>query len=80
MEQHVFRLAEAAYPGQLLRPPGGGRVHREITYGKRGGQKRSSDVVIDLGLDLVLVEVTSGRPTQGTLVDADPESVRHDIA
>lgn len=36
--------------------------------------------MIDLGLDLVLLEVTSKRLTEKTLVEADAESVRADLA
>jgi hypothetical protein len=37
-------------------------------------------VAIDLGLDLVLFEVTASRFTEKSLVDADAEKVRADIA
>lgn len=41
-------------------------------YGPRNG-KRTPDIGVDCGPDLVLIEVTSGRFTLPTLVEGDPE-------
>lgn len=35
---------------------------------------------MDYGSDLVLIEITSGRPTLQSIVDADPDAIRADIA
>lgn len=76
VERHVLEVLSDAHPAP--RPPGGGVVHAEQRYG-RGGGKRTPDVAIDLGEDLVLVEVVSGRFTVGTRVLGDPEAVRRDL-
>jgi hypothetical protein len=44
-------------------PPGGGRIHGEQPYGDRRRRQMTSDIAIDLGTDLVLVEVVSARLT-----------------
>jgi hypothetical protein len=47
-------------------------VHNEQRYGPHGG-KRTSDVAIDLGLDLVLIEVVSARFATDVRVYGNPE-------
>jgi hypothetical protein len=69
VETYCLDLTRSAYLGE--RPIGGGRVHGEQPYGHRGG-KRTSDVAIDLGTDLVLVEVVSARFATNVRVYGDP--------
>lgn len=57
VEAYAVELAQASF-GQ--RPVGGGRVWPEQPYGKKGASK-TSDVAIDFGPDLVLIEVSSSR-------------------
>jgi hypothetical protein len=59
-ERYCLDLSKSAYGGE--RPVGAGRVHGEQPYGTRS-RKMTSDVAIDLGVDLVLVEVVSSRLT-----------------
>lgn len=84
------RLAAGALPParHAYRPPvprrrflaGSGRVCGEQRYKVRGrGELMTSDVAIDLGLDLVLVELTTKRMTQRSVVDGDIESVVKDV-
>ena len=47
-------------------------MHGEQRYGAHGG-KRTSDVAIDLGLDLVLIEVVSARFATDVRVYGNPE-------
>jgi len=79
VEQHVLAVAEAAHP-QL----GASAIWVPKAIGEqvevvRGGQSRTPDVSLDYGTDLVLVEVTSGRPTTQSIVNADPGAIRADI-
>jgi hypothetical protein len=76
LEEYVLELTQSVYPGE--RPPGGGRVHGEQRYGRRG-QEKTSDVAIDLGVDLVLVEVSASRLRADTVVIADPRAVLNDL-
>ncbi len=78
-ENYVRHLAHAALPGKRSLP-GSGRVIPEITYRvPRRGELKTSDVAVDLGIDLVLIEVTSKRLTLKSLVEADAEAVRDDL-
>lgn len=61
VERYCVDLARTAYFGD--RPPGGGRVISEQPYGSRRRRQLTSDIAIDLGTDLVLVEVVSARVT-----------------
>jgi hypothetical protein len=81
VETYVAETAERAYP-----PPGAasaiwlpGRVFREQVYRARGSELRTPDIAIDLTPDLVIIEVTSSRLTERSVVDADPDAVRRDI-
>jgi hypothetical protein len=82
-----------AYAGQLLEvyavdllrsvhvenaPAGGGRVYGEQPYGEKG-EKKTSDVAVDLGLDLVLVEVSASRLRADTLLLAERDEAMKDI-
>ncbi len=74
LEEHVLRLARSAYGP---RPIGGGRVYGEQRYGKSGA--KTSDVAIDLGLDLVLIEVSASRLRADTVILGTPEKVIEDL-
>jgi hypothetical protein len=70
VETYCLDLVRSVYAGE--RPIGGGRVYDEQRYGPHGG-KRTSDVTIDLGFDLVLIEVVSARFATDVRVYGDPE-------
>ncbi len=74
LEQHVLRLARSAYGN---RPLGGGRVYGEQPYGK--ADEKTSDVAIDLGLDLVLIEVSASRLRADRLILGTPEEFAEDL-
>jgi|GEM_PF-1535721 len=74
LEQHVLRLARSAYGD---RPLGGGRVYGEQPYGK--ADAKTSDVAIDLGLDLVLIEVSASRLRADRLILGTPEEFAGDL-
>ena len=73
VEEYVREVLREVHPGPRL--PGGGRVLDEITYPTRAGDRRSPDAALDLGPDLVLFEVASGRLTLPTRVEGTPETV-----
>ena len=60
-ERYCLDLARHAYPGD--RPIGSGRVHGEQAYGPPRRRQMTSDIAIDLGVDVVLIEVVSARLT-----------------
>ena len=70
VETYCLDLTRSVYSGE--RPVGGGRVHGEQPYGHHGG-KRTSDVAIDLGTDLVVIEVVSARFAANVRVYGNPE-------
>ncbi len=74
LEKHVLRLARSAYGD---RPLGGGRVYGEQPYGK--ADAKTSDVAIDLGLDLVLIEVSASRLRADRLILGTPEEFAEDL-
>lgn len=78
VEQHALTLAEAAHPvaSAALWVP---RAIGEQVQRTPHGESRTPDVALDYGRDLLLVEVTSGRPTVNSIVDADPEAIRRDL-
>lgn len=76
VERYALRTLQEVHPEP--RPPGSGRVFGEQQYG-RGNGKRSPDVSVDCGPDLVLIEVTSGRFTLPTLVEGDAEKAAADL-
>lgn len=73
VEAYALDLVESVYPND--RSVAGGRVHGEQVYDR--GQQKTSDVAVDLGPDLVLVEVVSRRLTAALLVRGDP-ALMHD--
>jgi len=80
LETYVCECVEHAYPAKpdsaIWLP---GTVHRDFAYDARGGERRTPDVAVDLTPDLILIEVTSSRLTEKSIVDADPDAVRADI-
>ena len=81
-EQYARHLMYVAYPDQPRRKLlGMGVVCGPRTYkvGKGREQLETTDIVIALGFDLVLIEVTAGRLTERSLVEADAESVLADL-
>lgn len=79
VERHVVANAEAAHSAvsSTVWVP---RVIPEQVEETSAGESRTPDVVLDYGRDLVVIEVTSGRPTAQSVVDADPDAIRKDIA
>ena len=65
---------ESVHPGRRL--PGSGVVHGERRYDHPQGRRRTPDIAIDRGPDLVLIEVCSGRLSLPTLIRGD---VKHDL-
>jgi len=80
-ERYARHLSYVAHPDQHRRRllAGAGRVYEDIPYRTRFGESRTSDITIDLGIDLVLIEVTSKRLTQRSVVEADAEAVERDV-
>jgi hypothetical protein len=80
VETYACESVERAYPpkppSQVWLP---GTVHRDIPYAAKGGERRTPDCVIDLTPELVVIEVTSSRLTEKSVVDADPDAVRADV-
>lgn len=76
VEEYALRLLRSAHPEP--RPVGSGRVSGEQGYGPGDG-KRSPDVSVDCGLDLVLIEVCSGRFTLRTLLEGDPAAAMTEL-
>jgi hypothetical protein len=81
-ERYFRQLTHIAhpYPRRRVVLSGTGRVFSEQTYKvKRVGEQKTSDVAIDLGLDLVLIEITSSRVTTRSLIDGDVKAVVRDL-
>ena len=82
VERHARQLAQHACApprsttGMLWIP---GTVVGEQPYQVRGAERRTPDVAIDYGTDLVLIEVTSGRLPLEAVLDARPADVRKAI-
>jgi hypothetical protein len=57
-----------------------GEVYGEQPYQTSQGKALTPDIAIDLTPDLVLFEVTSSRTTVGSVIDAEPDAVRRDLA
>jgi hypothetical protein len=74
MEGWAVDLVRSVYAG--ARPPGSGLVYGEQAY---GGNQLTPDVAIDLGHDLVLIEVRSGYLTRELRVNGDVEQFRRDL-
>ena len=76
VEQYARQVLEEVYPGPRL--PGSGRTFGEQRYGRRK-HKRSPDIAIEFGPDLVLIEVFSGRLSLETRVSGRALKVTEDI-
>ena len=70
VETYCLDLTRSVYAGE--RPIGGGRVYGEQPFGPHR-DKRTSDIVIDLGPDLILIEVVSARFATGVRVYGNPD-------
>lgn len=73
-ERWALDVVRSAYPGD--RPPGSGTVHGEQKY---GASQKTSDVLIDHGPDLVVIEMRSGFLTRDLRVTGDVEAFEKDI-
>ena len=76
-ERYCYDLTRTAYPGE--RPIGGGRVHPEQPYETRFGRQMTSDIAIDLGTDIVLIEVVSARVTARMQVAGDAAQLEQNL-
>ncbi len=80
-ERYVRHLAHVAHPRRtsstgMWLP---GAVYGESPYGPKKRRQLTSDVAIDLGQDLVLVEAVGKRLTQVSLVAGDEDAIRDDL-
>jgi hypothetical protein len=75
LEQYVLDLLRSSYGERAI---GGGRVYGEQPYGRKG-EAKTSDVIVDLGLDLVLFEISVSRLRADTLQIGSPEQVEEDL-
>lgn len=76
-ERYCVDLARAVYSGE--RPPGGGRVYGEQPYGPSRRRQMTSDIAIDLGTDLVLIEIVSARVTAQMQVHGNRELLEQNL-
>jgi hypothetical protein len=84
LQEHCARhLMHVAHPdkSRYATIKAAGTVYGPRTYRRRKGEDNleTSDVAVDLILDLVLFEVTASRLTERSLVEADAESVLADL-
>lgn len=81
LEDYALDLVRSVHPGE--RPVGAGRVYGEQPYGhvnsKGNYSDHSSDIAVDRGLDLVLIEVSASRMRADTLLLGDRAAVEDDI-
>lgn len=77
VEQYVRRVLESVSPpkSRIVTQ----RIEGEKEYGSKRRRIKSPDVTIALGTDLILIEITSGRFTQGTLLDGDSTVALRDM-
>lgn len=79
-EQYIHWLAAKAHERTPLKSVyASGCVRRETTYRGRNGEVKTPDVVIDYGLDLVLIEATHGRFTIDSVINADSGQILRDL-
>jgi len=80
-EMYARQLVYAAhpYPKARRRALGTGFVWPAREYRVRKQTFETTDVTLDLGLDLVLFEVTAKRVSEPSLTEASAESVRNDL-
>jgi hypothetical protein len=79
-ERYVLHLAYTAHPGQMSRRRVGaaGVIHSETLYAQNG-TSLTSDVIIDNGTDVVLIEATAKRLTIPSTLDAEKEKIEDDL-
>jgi hypothetical protein len=76
VERYALQTLQQVHPEP--RPLGSGRVSGDRQYGPGNG-KRTPDICVDCGPDLILIEVASGRFTLPTLIEGDPEKAATDL-
>ena len=76
VERYALQTLQQVHPEP--RPVGSGRVSGDRPYGPGNG-KRTPDICVDCGPDLILIEVASGRFTLPTLIEGDPEKAAADL-
>jgi hypothetical protein len=76
VERYAIDLVRSSYA--VHGPEMAARVHGEQPYGHRGGSQ-TTDIAIDLGTDLVLIEVSGSRLRADTLVLGHADQVIEDI-
>ncbi len=76
LERYVLDAVQQTFGD---RPAGGGRVYGEQPYTTPDGMKMTSDVAIDLGFDLVLIEVSVSRLRGHTLLLGKTDAVKKDL-
>ncbi|MCW2985507.1 MAG: hypothetical protein JWR63_3077 [Conexibacter sp.] len=72
-ERYIVELVDSAVPPDL------GHVYRDELSGTKKNAVLTPDVAVDLGDDLVLMEVVSGRLTYNTLVTGDADALARDL-
>jgi hypothetical protein len=77
IERYCADLMGEALPPRRL--AGSGIVSREKTYASKTGDRRSPDIAIAFGRDLVLIEVSSGRLTLDSLALGHATDVERDL-
>jgi hypothetical protein len=80
-ERYFRQLAHIVHPRPRRHSAltSSGIVSGEELYKTRRGELRTNDVTVNLGLDVVLIEVTSSRVTLESLVDGDINAVVRDL-
>lgn len=77
-ERYGLEVVRDAHAGP--RKVGAGVVHGEQPYGgRRGKERKTPDVAIDWGPDLVLIEVASRRLQLASRRGGDPDVIRSDL-
>jgi hypothetical protein len=76
VEAYALQTLQHAHPEP--RPAGSGRVTGDRPYSERD-PRRTPDISVDAGPDLVLIEVKSGRFATQTLIDGNPEKAAADL-
>jgi hypothetical protein len=76
VERYALQTLQQVHPEP--RPLGSGRVSGDRPYGPGNG-KRTPDICVDCGPDLILIEVASGRFTLPTLIEGDSQKAAADL-
>jgi hypothetical protein len=77
VEQYARQLLEEVYPEP--RPVGSGRVYGEQVYGSRRRRRRTPDIAVEFGTDVVLIEVFSGRLSLEARVGGRPAKIAEGV-